>query len=151
MSRMGRASPQDRRDERGFGLIEVLVALLVLGLGLLGLAGLQISALRASHAAYQYTVADIMARDAMERLWLAHSLSPSNWPSHIDEVDGEWLEHWRFRPDQASRVSLPDLSRAGIRCTPQGLCHIHVQWSEARFGPDAADGLDYWLRLPVLP
>jgi type IV pilus assembly protein PilV len=56
------------RHERGFSLIEVLVALLVLSIGLLGLAALQAQGLRFNHDAYVRTQATHLAYDIVDRM-----------------------------------------------------------------------------------
>jgi type IV pilus assembly protein PilV len=53
---------------RGFSLIEVLVALLVLAIGLLGLAALQAQGLRFNHDAYVRTQATQLAYDIVDRM-----------------------------------------------------------------------------------
>ena len=53
---------------RGFTLLEVLVAVLVLSIGLLGLAGLMASSLKNSHSAYYRTQATWLAYDALDRM-----------------------------------------------------------------------------------
>lgn len=60
----------DRRglNERGFSLIEVLVALLVLSIGLLGLAMLQVQGMRANTDAYLRTQATMLAYDLIDRM-----------------------------------------------------------------------------------
>jgi type IV pilus assembly protein PilV len=52
----------------GFTLIEVLVSLVVLMVGLLGLAGLQLYNLKANHSAYMRTQASIAAYDMLDRM-----------------------------------------------------------------------------------
>jgi len=54
--------------QRGVGLIEVLVALLVLGVGLLGLAGLQSNALRFNQDALFSSQATTLSYDILERM-----------------------------------------------------------------------------------
>jgi type IV pilus assembly protein PilV len=56
-----------RRDS-GFSIIEVLVALLVLAIGLLGLAALQAQGLRFNHDAYVRTQATHVAYDIIDRM-----------------------------------------------------------------------------------
>ena len=56
------------RRESGFSLIEVLVALLVLSIGLLGLAALQAQGLRFNHDAYVRTQATNLAYDIVDRM-----------------------------------------------------------------------------------
>lgn len=57
-----------RRSQRGMTLVEALVALLVLCIGLLGVAGLQIQALRANHGAYLRSQATMLAHDITDRM-----------------------------------------------------------------------------------
>lgn len=61
--------PSLRLDqERGFTLIEVLVTVIILAIGLLGLAGLQLSGLRYTHSAYQNSQATILGNDIIDRM-----------------------------------------------------------------------------------
>ena len=62
------ATQARRTCERGFSLIEVLVALLVLSVGLLGLAGLQTFSLRFNHQSYERTQATLLISDIAERI-----------------------------------------------------------------------------------
>lgn len=52
----------------GFTLLEVLIALVVLSIGLLGLAGLQLTSLQASNDSYGRTQATILAYDIADRM-----------------------------------------------------------------------------------
>jgi type IV pilus assembly protein PilV len=52
----------------GFTLLEVLVALVVLSIGLLGLAGLQILGLRYNNQSYELSVATNLANDMADRM-----------------------------------------------------------------------------------
>ncbi len=54
--------------QSGFTLIEVLVAIVVLSLGLLGLAGLQAASLRNNQAAYYRGIATQQAYDMADRM-----------------------------------------------------------------------------------
>lgn len=54
--------------QTGFTLIEVLIALVVLSIGLLGLAGLQTVGLRNNHSAYLRSQATLMAYDIADRM-----------------------------------------------------------------------------------
>jgi len=57
-----------RRRDRGFTLIEVMVALLVLSIGLLGLAGLQVAALQNNQSAFMRSQATALAYDLADRM-----------------------------------------------------------------------------------
>ena len=54
--------------EKGFSLVEVLVALVLLSIGLLGLAGLQTRGVRDNHGAYLRTQATLCAKDLVDRM-----------------------------------------------------------------------------------
>lgn len=56
------------RSMGGFTLLEVMVAVVVLSIGLLGLAGLMASSLKNSHSAYLRTQATWFAYDALDRM-----------------------------------------------------------------------------------
>ncbi|MCK0506285.1 type IV pilus modification protein PilV [Aromatoleum anaerobium] len=54
--------------QRGATLIEVLVAVVVLSIGLLGLAGLQMTSLQSNHSAYMRSQASLLAYDLSDRM-----------------------------------------------------------------------------------
>ena len=56
------------RSQQGFNLIEVMVALVVLSIGLLGLAGLQVLGLKYNHQSYERTQATILINDIIDRM-----------------------------------------------------------------------------------
>lgn len=55
-------------EQKGFTLLEVLVTIIVLSIGLLGLAGLMATSLRNTHSAYQRTQAAWLAYDVIDRM-----------------------------------------------------------------------------------
>ncbi|MFQ5469240.1 MAG: type IV pilus modification protein PilV [Gammaproteobacteria bacterium] len=54
--------------QQGFTIIEILVTIVILSIGLLGIAGLQLTGLRANHSAYSRTQVSLLASDMAERL-----------------------------------------------------------------------------------
>jgi type IV pilus assembly protein PilV len=56
------------RRSKGFTLIETLVALVVLSIGLLGVAALQLMSLRASHGSAMRSQATFLAYDIIDRM-----------------------------------------------------------------------------------
>lgn len=56
------------RAQQGVSMIEVLVALLVLSIGLIGVAALQTSGVQGNYLAYQYTQATTLAQNLAERM-----------------------------------------------------------------------------------
>lgn len=56
------------QQERGFTLIEVMIALFILGVGLLGMSALMTKSVQANQSAYHRTVALYIAEDIADRL-----------------------------------------------------------------------------------
>ena len=91
------------RRQRGFSLVEALVALLVLSIGLLGIAGLQLTGMRNNQAAYLRSQAVVLADDILERMranrgaLAAYAVAlgddPPTTPTTMAETDVQaWLQ-----------------------------------------------------------
>lgn len=65
---MNEKHPRPGKKQCGFTLLEVLVTIVVLSLGLLGYAGLQMASLKNSASAYQRSQATILAYDIIDRM-----------------------------------------------------------------------------------
>jgi len=127
------------RKSEGFTLVEALVALLVLSIGLLGVAGMQLKALQSAHAGYQRSVASLAAQDAQERLWgkLKSSFPACPDPNSVNHE--EWQSNWE--------LVLPNLQP--LTYSDEGSCTFTVDltWDEGRFG-GGAETFSYTFRLP---
>ncbi|QKT02968.1 type IV pilus modification protein PilV [Ectothiorhodospiraceae bacterium 2226] len=73
---------------RGFTLIEILVALLVVALGILGIAGLQVRAQQSALEAQQRTQALMIVEDMVERM---RSVGRSFAPCHAEALGDNTL------------------------------------------------------------
>jgi type IV pilus assembly protein PilV len=58
------------RREQGFTLMEVLISMLVLSVGVLGVAGMQVTSLKNLQSSGSFGVAAMMAHDISERMWV---------------------------------------------------------------------------------
>lgn len=65
-----RRAPASRTHQHGVGLLEVLITMLVVSVGLIGMAGLQVATKRAGFQASQRTLALTLANDMMQRITL---------------------------------------------------------------------------------
>jgi type IV pilus assembly protein PilV len=69
--------------EGGFSLIEVLIALLILAIGLLGTASLMLISMKSNQSAYQRSQASWLAYDIVERMRLNRGLATDNSNSYV--------------------------------------------------------------------
>ncbi len=72
--------------QRGFTLIEALITVIILSVGLLGLAGLQFNALRSNQSAAQSTLAVLQVIDGADRL---RSNAAGVAAGHYDKLTGD--------------------------------------------------------------
>lgn len=148
---------------RGFSLLEVLIAIVVLSIGLLGLASLQLSALQGNNQSYERSQAHILAyeiADAMranrsaagnEAFLIAAGAAPPVAPVDCEDpalavprcnaaqAAAFALDQWHAR----LRILLPN-STAQITCsidpcTPGAMQTVFVMWDENRKGLDITD------------
>ena len=134
---------------KGFTLIEALIAILVLSLGLLGVAAMQLKAMQSAHVSYQRSIATLSAQDAVERLWaeLGDASKPGICPdaTSVATINTAWNTQWS--------TLLPISDTTPITATD---CEyvISVQWSETRFDEnqdgtvDSVSSLAYVVELP---
>ncbi|MGF1528974.1 MAG: type IV pilus modification protein PilV [Candidatus Competibacterales bacterium] len=71
-----------RKQQRGSSLLEILIALIVLGVGLLGLANLQAAGMRANHDAYLRSQAVILLYNILDRI---HAQCRNQGPACMNE------------------------------------------------------------------
>jgi type IV pilus assembly protein PilV len=71
-----RSAPLGARRQQGVSLIEILVAMVLLAVGLLGLAGLQLRGIQVNQGSQYRSLAEIMAEDLADRL----RADPTNAP-----------------------------------------------------------------------
>jgi type IV pilus assembly protein PilV len=144
-----------RGHARGFTLLEMLVALLVLSFGLLGMAGLQATGLRNNSNAYHRTQASVIALDIIERMRanraaaakgdyeLALNASPPTSPSTQAERDlSLWIDNIEDKlknaGDGSVTCALVPPNNRFVECT------VVVQWTEIQDKvKDAADNTQF--------
>lgn len=103
-----------RRPQRGFTLIEVLIGVLVLSVGLLGLAALQTTGLRAGHGANLRTQATLLVNDMAERMRANRS--------------GREAGHY----DDPAPVAKAACAGASGTCSPQDMAsHDRKEWDDS--------------------
>ncbi|WP_252176450.1 type IV pilus modification protein PilV [Endozoicomonas sp. 4G] len=79
--------PHADRRQKGVGLIEVMVALLVISVGVLGMAGLQTKSLQHNQLAYLRSQAVIIVNDMMDRIRANKTIAASGNDYVITEAE----------------------------------------------------------------
>ncbi|AXY44282.1 type IV pilus modification protein PilV [Halomonas sp. JS92-SW72] len=146
-----------RHFQKGFTLLEVLIAILVLSFGLLGLAAMQLNALQSAHFSYQGTIANLAAKDVKERIWakllelqekeedgevVSYVACPSSAenppsPSRLSRVMDDANVEWR---DKLPEMEVVLTEKVGTSCGYT----VEIYWLDERFGTierDEGDGL----------
>ena len=120
---------------KGFTLIEMLIALLVLSIGLLGMAGLQAYSLRNNTSAYHrsqanalvYDILDSMRTNRTSALEGSYNASYTYEPSATDQYAQD-IWNWKKRLD----LLLPS-GTGEIACdVDTEVCRVTVIWDDAR-------------------
>lgn len=93
------------KQDKGFTLIEVLIAVLVLGIGALGLAGMQATSLRSNHQAYLRSQATLLAHEMIDRM-RANRAGVAAYDSNTPERIGSCNSDSGCLPEQMAKNDL---------------------------------------------
>ncbi|GED23209.1 type IV pilus modification PilV family protein [Halomonas halmophila] len=125
------------RAQQAFTLLEALIALVVLSVGLLGMASVQLESLHGAQLGYQRGLASLAAQDAVELLW--SRLEAGGCPAP-GATEATWQARWRDRlPGLEGEVAL-----GGPGCSYR----VTLEWSASRLAGDGSGALVYTTRLP---
>lgn len=126
-----------RKKEQGATLLEVLITIVVLAIGLLGLAGLQVTSIQSNHSAYYRSQATILAYDLSDRMRSnrTQALSGAYAQDFPPSSDSNPVSGSRAAQDVAEWLNslahtLP--SGTGKVENNGNLVTIHVRWDDTR-------------------
>lgn len=127
-----------KTKQQGITLIEALVAMVVLSVGMLGIAGLQINAIKYSYSSYQKTLATLQAKDLTDRLWS----SSCALPDARNQIRDDWIS--------VHQNSLPNWN--GVLAYTAPIYTISISWSDNRQSLDSStQTFSYAAQIPPLP
>lgn len=120
------------KKSKGFTLLEVLVSVIVLSFGLLGMAGLQATSLKANMSAYHRSQATMLGFQILESMRANRDATHDNGynitlasaaPTTTGTVAQNDLKTWFVNVGAA----LPG-GDAAIACDANNVCSVTVQW-----------------------
>lgn len=142
-----------RRAQSAFTLVEVLVAIIVLAVGLLGLAGLQLAGMRNNHSSALRSTATIAVADLVDRMRVNPSLfagktltaaSGDGETSTAVDPFNSWADALRDllpAPSAIQDSKVTVLPRGALDCTTVNACGadhcaVSVRWDDSRVEED---------------
>jgi len=117
---------------RGFSLLEVLIAILILSIGLLGLASLQSNGMRFNHTAYLRSQATVLSYDIIDAM-RANQVQADNYATLYTEPASDYtgttakdidLNNWKTQLETLLPGGQGLISKTGNEFT------IAIQWTE---------------------
>jgi type IV pilus assembly protein PilV len=104
------------KKQAGMMLIEVLIAILLFSIGILGLVALQAVSTQNSVNAGERSIAANLANDMISQIWLRNSTDANTAPLNTD------ITRWQTRVTAA----LPNA--AGVVATNNGVATVTITW-----------------------
>lgn len=133
--------------QHGVALIEVMVAVLLLSVGLLGYSALQVRAVKATQSSLQRTTASILAGNILEvmranKAWAIDPSHPYNMAAGTCDVPvtdntlikddlNRWFNSLKTALGQ-SRTTCADITCADANSAAPGMCTINIYWDDSR-------------------
>ncbi len=118
-------------------MIEVLVAVVVLAVGLLGIAGLQAVGLKNNHSAYMRTQAIFQITSIFDRMRANNALTASYLATNYNttytsmpsgtSVAAQDLIAWKNE-----LVSLFPSGQGAVSCDASDVCNVSIRWVDAQ-------------------
>ncbi|WP_196801170.1 type IV pilus modification protein PilV [Thioalkalivibrio sp. ALE16] len=125
----------NQRRHSGVTLIEVMVTVLVLSIGLIGLASLQGNALKANHSAYMRAQATILAYDMLDMMRVDRSVALQQAydgtftaPPSGNDLPSSELNRWITDIQN----TLPASQAAIVTDSSNNIVTISVTWDDTR-------------------
>lgn len=122
---------------KGFSMIEVLVAVVVLAVGLLGIAGLQAVGLKNNHSAYMRTQAVFQITSIFDRMRANNALTAGYLATNYNttftatpsgsSVAAQDLITWK----NELATLFPD-GKGAVSCDAADVCNVSIRWVDVQ-------------------
>lgn len=115
------------------------MTIIVLAIGVLGLAGLQMASIRSNHSAFLRTQATLAANDLTDRMrmnpgdFAGKTLSTSSGSQSAVSSFNRWATSvaTMMPPGTVGQVDCPDSTNSANGC-PAGHCEVTISWDDSR-------------------
>ena len=139
------------RRQAGLSLVEVLVTMVIVSVGLLGVAGLQLKALKNTYASFQRSLATLQAQDLADRLWASTCVLSD--ATQRDNIKSEWQAV--HSASAATKLSMPSWSGNFTYTAATGLFAITISWNDVMVNQSQTAGgdsqsLTQYVRIPTV-
>ncbi|MBP5980065.1 MAG: prepilin-type N-terminal cleavage/methylation domain-containing protein [Halomonas sp.] len=132
--------------QRGFTLVEALIALALLVFGLMGIAAMQLTSLQSATTGYQYSAASLAAVDMQESAWGRLATTQNCRRIDLASLRSAWRAQWFEGLDAPLNGSTGEVERAVV----DGSCHFTVSIVvNAWPSQEVQEPLDYVFTLPL--
>lgn len=130
----------NKKHLRGFSLLEVMIALIVSNVALLGLVAGELKSLQYANNSYQYTVSLIQANNVVERVLndvclLKGNTFSSAYIDRLTPIEGYELTWGNISPDTAFIESFT----------------VYVSWQDKRMDDQSANKVALMASFPTVP
>lgn len=129
------------RRHAGMTLIEVLVAILIFSVGLLGFVGLQARAIRFSMSAEDSNRAAVLANEMATTMLVKNSIEPSELAADIAA--------WQARASDPAGVGLPNGAATAVRNGK--VTTLRIAWRAPSAASAAANAENQYVTQVMLP
>jgi len=124
-----------KRNDNGFTLVEILIAIVILSIGLLGMASLTVGIINGNKFSNNVTTATTLGQDKMEDIRrLGYSGPPTTETPEIEDYGTISDASGTVLPEYASykRVTVADIYTAGTAWPPDGMkvITVTVYWKD---------------------
>ncbi|HEX8615713.1 MAG TPA: type IV pilus modification protein PilV [Telluria sp.] len=131
------------RRQQGFSMLEVLITMLVLSVGLLGIAGIIMTNLKNNHSAYSRGQATILANDIIDRMRANRTFAQPGGkyvtalgaiPATTTTVAESDVKAWQTSLDKNLKGG-----KGSIAFNPAGNVIVTIQWDDRRASGDGVN------------
>lgn len=128
-----------RRTQSAFTLVEVLVAIIILAVGMLGLAGLQLAGMRNNHSSFLRTQATLAAADLIDRMRADPAAFRDQKLDAGTTTNVAAFDRWAAELAGVLPAPAGNLPRGSVDCTSSaatacgsGHCAVTIRWDDSR-------------------